>query len=420
MRMRLMKIIYYFVHLKSKQVLPIFSNIYKLYIIKISKWFMLFMPIVVPFYMENGLGMKEVMLLQGIYSVTMVSLEIPSGYLADVFGRRKSLIYGSILGFSGFLCYSFSFGFWGFLIAEMVLGLGQSLISGADSAILYDTLLATKREKQYIKFDGRITSIGNIAEAIAGTMGGLLAGISLRIPYIAQTVVAFIAIPAAIMLVEPVRQLSIEKTTFKDILKIVKYTLYENKGLQKNILFSALIGSATLTMAWFVQPVFQTNNVPIEGFGLLWTLLNLTVGLVAAFAYKIEARLKQRKSIIIIAIFIPILYLAISYSGLVASLIILFLFYAIRGFATPVLKDYINRLADSATRATTLSIRNFIIRLNFALIGPFLGWYTDFYSLSEALMLAGIIFFTLSMLTMILFIRSLKSIKPPISAVPKK
>lgn len=367
------------------------------------------MPIVVPFYMENGLGMKDVMLLQGIYSVTIVVLEIPSGYLADVFGRRNSLIYGSVLGFLGFLCYSISYGFWGFLIAEIILGFGQSLISGADSAILYDSLMDSKREKEYIKYDGRITSIGNLAEAIAGSLGGFLAGISLRLPYISQTIVAFIAIPAAIMLIEPKRHKNIEKTKFSDILKIVKYSLYENKSLQKNIMFSALIGSATLTMAWFAQPIFQRNNVPIEGFGLLWTLLNLTVALLAAFAYKIEALLKQKWSIILIAVFIPVLYIAISYAGLIASFVFLFLFYAIRGFATPVLKDYINRLADSETRATTLSIRNFIIRLNFALIGPFLGWYTDFYSLSQALMLAGIIFLILSMLTMILFLKALKS-----------
>ena len=243
---------------------------------------MLFMPIVVPFYGDNGLGMKDVMLLQGIYSITIVILEIPSGYLADVLGRRKTLIYGSVLGFFGFLAYSLSYGFMGFLIAEVILGLGQSLISGADSAMLYDTLLASKKEKEYLKYEGRVISIGNFAEAIAGTLGGLLAGISLRLPYLAQTGVAFLAIPASILLIEPLRHLSKKTMSFRDILKIVKYSLYDNKSLQKNILFSALIGTATLTMAWFVQPIFLKNDIPIEGFGLLWTLLNLTVGIIAA------------------------------------------------------------------------------------------------------------------------------------------
>ncbi len=387
------------------------SNIFKLYLIKIAKWFMLFMPIIVPFYMENGLGMKEIMLLQGVYSITIVILEIPSGYFADVLGRRKTLIFGSILGFLGFLTYSLSFGFWGFLIAEIVLGLGQSLISGADSAMLYDTLIDAKKEKEYLKYEGRIISIGNFAEAIAGTLGGLLAGLSLRLPYFAQTGVAFLAIPASILLIEPMRKLNQKKLNLKDIFRIVKYSMHEHKALQKNIFFSSLIGTATLTMAWFVQPIFLINNIPIEGFGLLWASLNITVGLIAAIAYKIEQRLKQKFSIIFIALSIPILYVLVSQSGLYFSIALLFVFYSIRGFATPVLKDYINRLTSSDIRATILSVRNFIIRLNFVIIGPFLGWYSDFYSLKQALFLAGIVFLVLRLLTMTLFITAMKKPK---------
>ena len=215
---------------------------------------MLYMPIVVPFYKANGLGMKDVMLLQGVYSVTIVILEIPSGYFADVLGRKKTIIIGACMGFLGFLTYSLSFGFWGFLIAETVLGIGQSFISGSDSAMLYDTLLDMKREKEYIKFEGRMTSFGNIAEAVAGTVGGLLAAASVRYPYIAQTLVAFVAVPSSILLVEPSRHKRLVKMRFSDIIDVVRFSLFEDKALQRNILFSSIIGTATLTMAWFVQP----------------------------------------------------------------------------------------------------------------------------------------------------------------------
>ena len=67
-------------------------NIPRLYLIKVAKWFMLYMPIVVPFYESNGLSMKDIMILQAAYSVAIVVLEIPSGYLADVIGRKKTLI----------------------------------------------------------------------------------------------------------------------------------------------------------------------------------------------------------------------------------------------------------------------------------------------------------------------------------------
>jgi hypothetical protein len=85
-------------------------------------------------------------------------------------------------------------------------------------------------------------------------------------------------------------------------------------------------------------------------------------------------------------------YLALSRFHLPGGLVILYLFYLVRGYATPVLKDYINRITASHIRATVLSVRNFIIRLLFALLGPLLGWVKDIYSLPQALLLAGSIF----------------------------
>jgi MFS family permease len=384
------------------------SNILKLYIIKVAKWFMLFMPIVVLFYKDNGLEMRDIFILQAIYSVSIVVLEIPSGYLADVLGRKITLVIGTILGFLGFLTYSFSFGFIGFLIAEIILGLGQSLISGADSAMLYDSLLETGKKDKYIKFEGRMVSVGNFAEAIAGILGGLLATISLRYPYYAQTIVAFSGIPAALFLIEPIRNKKLINMKFSDILKIVKYALHDHKELKWNIIFSSVIGASTLTMAWFVQPYFEMVLLPVGLFGLLWTILNLSVGFSAMLAHKIELKLKQVKFMFGIAILIPAGYLIVSRINALWGISILLIFYIVRGIATPVLKDYINRLCDSEIRATVLSVRNFVIRVFFAIIGPFVGWLTDAYSLKTALLLSGTIFFVLALITLLMQLKWIK------------
>lgn len=381
-------------------------NIVRLYLIKIAKWFMLFMPIVVPFYESNGLSMKDIMVLQAVYSVAIVILEVPSGYLADVIGRRKTLIIGAIFGTLGFTTYSLSYGFYGFLVAEIILGVGQSCISGADSAMLYDSLLERGEEKKYTRFEGRITSLGNIAEAVAGIAGGLLAGITLRAPYIAQAFVAFIALPAAITLVEPTRKVPLIKAGIMEIIRIARFALFEDRPLRRNILFSAITGTATLTMAWFAQPFFEYTRIDIAWFGLLWTSLNLTVAITSYTAHKLESKLGQKWSVLIIALLIPLGYLALGRFHLPSGLIILFLFYLVRGYATPVLKDYINRTTASHIRATVLSVRNFIIRLLFSLTGPMLGWVKDLYSLPQALTLAGIIFLVLTVITAILFIIS--------------
>ncbi len=367
---------------------------------------MLYMPIVIPFYESNGLSMKDIMVLQAVYSVAIVVLEIPSGYLADVIGRRKTLIIGAMFGTIGFTTYSFSYGFMGFLVAELILGMGQSCISGADSAMLYDSLLERGEERKYTRFEGRVTSIGNIAEAAAGILGGLLAAITLRTPYFAQAFVAFIALPSAITLVEPARQIPLIKASFMEIVQIARFALFQDRPLRRNIFFSAITGCATLTMAWFAQPFFKYTLIEITWFGILWTTLNLTVAITSYTAHRIESRLGQTRSILLIAILIPMGYLAISRFHTPMGLIILYLFYLVRGYATPVLKDYINRITASNIRATVLSVRNFIIRLLFALTGPLLGWVKDIYTLPQALTLAGIIFLTLSIFTAILFLSS--------------
>ncbi len=388
----------------ASPIKSIHPNIYRLYLIKIAKWFMLYMPIVVPFYESNGLAMKDIMILQAVYSIAIVILEIPSGYLADVIGRRKTLILGAVFGTLGFATYSFSYGFLGFLIAEIILGIGQSCISGADSAMLYDSLLERGEEKKYSRFEGRVISLGNMAEAAAGIIGGLLAGLTLRAPYFAQTFVAFIALPAAITLVEPTRKVPLMKAGIMEILHISRFALFEDRTLRRNIFFSAIIGTATLTMAWFAQPFFEFTKIEIRWYGLLWTTLNLTVAITSYTAHRLESKLGQKWSILIVALTIPLAYLALGRFHLSSGLIVLYLFYLVRGYATPVLKDYINRVTESHIRATVLSVRNFIIRLLFAFTGPILGWVKDLYSLPQALTLGGVIFLVLSILTAILFL----------------
>jgi len=391
---------------QTKTGMALHPNIPRLYLIKIAKWFMLYMPIVIPFYESNNLMMKDVMILQAVYSIAIVILEIPSGYLADIWGRKRTLILGAIMGVIGFSTYSISHGFAGFLIAEVILGIGQSCVSGADSAMLYDSMLEVKKEKQYSRFEGRITSMGNFAEALAAIVGGILATITIRTPYIAQTFVALIAVPAAITLREPVRHIQLINSGFIEVLRIARFALFENRELRRNILFSAFTGAATLTMAWFVQPFFQSAEIEIKWFGFLWAALNLVVAVASLMAYKIEKLIGQRSSIAIIALAVPIGYIALSQSGLIIGLLVLSLFHFVRGFATPILKDYINRITGSEVRATVLSVRNFIIRINFSLIGPLIGWIKDVYSLSTALLIAGSTFIFLTTATGLLFIAS--------------
>lgn len=359
------------------------------------------MPIIVLFYEENGLGLKDIFLLKSVYSIVLVILDIPTGYLADVWGRKNCLLTGCLIAFGGFICYSFSSVFGAFLIAEILLGIGQSLVSGADSALLYDTMLHYKRENEYLKYEGKVTMVGNFSEAFAGICGGLLATSSLRLPFYGQIGIAFIGIPASLALHEFNAKTHIVNPV-KNILAIIRYSLITNRSLCYDIMFSGIIGASTLTMAWFVQPVLMHIDLPTALFGVVWTVLNLTVGIAALYSDMLNARLGENRTYTLILISIVSGYLAISFNLNYFCLFLFLLFYIVRGFATPILKGYINRQTFSEMRATVLSIRNFIIRLIFAAMAPFIGWLNDAFSLAFALRISALMILVPGLLFLIL------------------
>ncbi len=365
----------------------------------------LVMPVIVLFYKSNGLTMKDIFMLQSIYSMTLMALEIPTGYFADRAGRKTSIILGASLGFSGYLVYSFSFGFWQFVIAAVILGVSQSLVSGADSAMLYDTLAVAKQKDKYIQLEGRITSIGNFGEAFAGVIGGLLAVISLRTPFFVQTCVALIAVPAALMLIEPpVKSIKI-KPGLSEVKFIVYSALHGDVKLKWNTFFSAITGAATLTMAWFAQPYFAQIKLPVSLYGVLWGGLNLSVGLAALFAWRFEEKLGATKTVVAFTVSLFASYLLLPYLPGYTGLAALLLFYLARGIATPTLRNYINIITTSEVRATVLSVRNFLIRLIFAITGPLWGWITDKYSLQSAIVSAGLLYGIFALLSMFFFLK---------------
>lgn len=350
---------------------------------------MLTMPVVALFYAENGLSSSDLFLLQAAYSLTIALMEIPLGYLADLMGRRQTLIGGTVLGTAGFAIYASSYGFAGFLCAEILLGIGQSLISGADSALLFDCLRENGREDEFLKHEGRITSIGNYAETLAAAAGGLVASLlALRGVYMAQVLIMAVGIPAAFMLREPAGirppRRSISKS-LRDIADITHYSLYRNPLLGSAIMLSSVIGMATLAMAWVAQTYFVHHQFSAFTVTVLWVGLNFTVATSSLFPQNVSDRWGTKRLLLVIICGIPLGYLAMALLPPVAALSCLFFFYMVRGFATPVLKNYVNMHCLAQYRATVLSVRSLVIRLGFAAFGPMIGYVSDGYSLSAAL-----------------------------------
>lgn len=382
------------------------ANIIRLNIIKFSKWFMLVMPLIVPFYEENGMNLTQIMTLKSVYSIVVVILELPSGYMADVIGRKKTLVAGAFLATAGFIVYSLSSSFHGFLFAEVALGAGASFISGADSAMLYDTLASGRRQGEYTRYEGINASVGNFSEAFAGLAGGALAMISLRMPFYFQVAVAATAIPASLLLKEPDKRNRISAViTGKDLADTVRKIFFSQNELRFNLILSSVIGAATLITAWFAQPLFSEAGIPLALYGIIWTALNLTVGFSSAIAHIIEKKLGEARTLILLVAAIPLLMVITAFLPGWYILPALFALYLVRGVATPVLKDYVNRQTTPEVRATVMSLRDLIIRVMFAVLAPMAGRISDRHSLSSGLIITGLVILVISLLTLAFFNR---------------
>ena len=360
-------------------------NILKMYLLKGVTWFMVAMPIIVIFFQENDLSTTEIMILQAVYSLTIAILEIPSGFFADSYGRKNSILISTFFSFIGYIILSTYSGFNQYLIAEILLGVGGSLISGADSAIIYDTLIELDDEDSYTKIEGKNYAIGNFSEAIAGILGGFLALSSIYLPIYIQTFVIMLSIPIAFSLVEPKRTFKIA-TSLNSILNIVKDTFIHNKKLKWYIIYSSAMGMTTLSVAWFVQPFLSTIDMPLTYFGIIWAGLNIMAGLTSYYSYIFN----NSKLLIYISIYMSISLICLGFNISLFGLFFIALVYLLRGIITPHLRNLININTTSERRATVLSLRSFMIRLSFALTAPLLGYITDIYTINYVFfLLAG-------------------------------
>jgi MFS family permease len=106
------------------------SNLWKIYIYRFLNEFWLVLPILIPYYEANRLNSTQIFTIQAAYALSILLMEIPSGYLADVIGRKKTLILGACFLPVGIGVYVFTHSFATFILAEFIIAIGNSMRSG--------------------------------------------------------------------------------------------------------------------------------------------------------------------------------------------------------------------------------------------------------------------------------------------------
>ncbi|MDO8469307.1 MAG: MFS transporter, partial [Candidatus Peribacter sp.] len=375
------------------------ANLWKLYVLSAIATFGFAMPIMIPFQQEYGLSLQQAFLLQSVYSIVLVVLEVPSGYAADRWGRKNTILLGSFTLFLGMLTYAVTSGFWGFLCAEILLALGTSFHSGTTEALTYDTLLEIKEEDRYLKVNGLQGFFALGSKAVTSLLVGLLAAVSLRLPFWADVALFGSATLLSFTLVEPHRHKLTETAHLRAMWRICTHALVHNKMLRSITILGTVVAAVDIQLFWFLQPYQLEIGLPIAFFGVT----NAVMCLLGALAYKEAHRLGKRaeslSTLFKVAFGLLLTCVALSLVSSVWGLLIFVLEGIAFGLFDPISSNMVNRLTTSDVRATVLSLRSFVSRLFFAMVSPFLGAAADVYSLSFAIFLSGLIGLTALALT---------------------
>ena len=367
------------------------SNIRKFYAFQMLRNLAFFLPIIVLFWQDNGLSMTEIMILQSIGAISFVLLEVPTGYFADIFGRKKSLVFSGFFLFGAALAYALGRCFYQFLIAEVLWVFGFSLISGSDSALIFDTLKDLKRGSEYKKIWGHSVFLALIAIAVANILGGFIGKVNFRLTFYLMLPFLALLIPISLSLHEPTRHKLIFKRGYLwELLRVMKYSLLQNKKLRWLLLYSGIAYAFNQSALWFYQPYFSLSGLKIVQFGFIFASFQIVAAVSSKYAYKIEKKLGEKYSLIMLIVLIGVSFLLMGNFVFLFSFTFAFLQQFVRGFSKVVITDYINKLTESEIRATILSAKNMIGQLIYSIIIPFAGWITDAYSLLQALTVLGI------------------------------
>ncbi len=154
-------------------------------------------------YFQNTLSASEAILLYAVFDIATTAMEVPSGYLSDRVGRRLTLGLSAIASTAGMALIVLGDSFLMFAAAQVLIGAGAAFASGTDSALLYESLSRDGRNDEIERHEIRAWRFSFTALAVSAVIGGLMAGQSAVLPFLASGFAGMVALGMVIAFREP-------------------------------------------------------------------------------------------------------------------------------------------------------------------------------------------------------------------------
>jgi MFS family permease len=321
-------------------------------------------------------------LIESVMIMTLVVLEVPSGAVSDMWGKKKTLVLSFFFMVLGNVIMALAPGYSILLLAVFLLSVSSSFYSGTLEALAFDSLKENSQEKYYDQVISNISTIESIAVAIASVAGGFMFAALPALPFWSTGVMAFFGLLVVLFLKEP--QIDSEKFSWRNFIEQNKQGTRElNKTPQLRRLTTLL-----LSIAFFSVIAHQLLNdvLAVEfGFkshqlGILLGVLSLLSAVASQAAPWLGKHFKINNFFFLIGALIALTLIVSPYVGLVLGGAALFARVIFQVIFRNLVSVAINNEIESKYRATTLSTFNLLKNIPYIIVAYYIGYLMDLFT----------------------------------------
>ena len=230
------------------------------------------LPVMALFYVDKGATVGDIFLIQGAWALSIFLLEIPSGYLGDLYARKTIVALSFFVGVLANLLMGYGYGFWVLLCGELLMGFSHALFSGTAEAYYHDLLKKRSKEGKVHKKLAKLESLSLVGLTIATLSAGFIYGWfgADACAYLTAftSFIGFVIVCLLPNVKESRRVVADNVSKVKDLMTISKFAV-KHPEIKWLILFPACYGALTFALLWGMQPMMMAYNVPVYLFGLV-------------------------------------------------------------------------------------------------------------------------------------------------------
>lgn len=354
----------------------------------------------------KGFSLLEVGIMEGFYHVASFLMEIPTGAIADVWGRKISRVIGRVLGIGALFTVLLGDTMLVQTLGFMLIAVSNNLESGAGDALVYDTLVSVDSVDTYMNVAGKQELTFQVASIAAFLAGGVLASISYPLTFTLSAVSCLLAVISALFLTEinvgGEKREAFSRSLSREIRKYRDHILSSIRVFHKDIrvLFLMLISEGFFTVIvvsfFYLQSYWTEGGFSQRTITTVFAVKGVLGGLSAFRSAVIEKHLTRKWTLMLILVTPVVALWGIALTPF--SFFFYILLGPVEGYVIATVGTYINELITSKERATVLSMQSMIFSVIMIIMFPAFGAVADAAGTDRAFMLFAAAISVLSLL----------------------